>query len=117
MTGNDTEYFVKQLLATVEANDLSRLKGLLDHFNQSTYQTKLCNGFAHDSLDKALALGHYEIAQELFKHGMNWTYTTMDAVMDGGNESNDWNTKAIDVALANGWDINEHYDQVGNALV
>ncbi|KAK8072922.1 hypothetical protein PG996_006270 [Apiospora saccharicola] len=57
------------------------------------------------------------MADELFKRGATWNYATMGDVLAGAREDNDWNTKAIDVAVANGWNINEHYEHVGCALV
>ncbi|KAK7987127.1 hypothetical protein PG988_002115 [Apiospora saccharicola] len=74
-------------------------------------------GRAGDALGRALELSRYDMADELFKRGATWNYATMGDVLAGAREDNDWNTKAIDVAVANGWNINEHYEHVGCALV
>jgi hypothetical protein len=57
------------------------------------------------------------MADELFKRGAEWNYGTMDDLLQGAREDNEWNTKAIDIALAHGWNIDDHYEHVGSALV
>ncbi|KAI1842886.1 hypothetical protein JX266_010904 [Neoarthrinium moseri] len=101
------------LLSAVEANNLDELKSLLEQLDGPLSN----NVTLHEVLDKAVELSRFEIAEELFKRGVTWGDATIESVVAGGNEANGWNTKAIDLALAYGWDINTHYDHVGSPLV
>lgn len=114
--GGDGDPFEEQLMSAIEANDLTSVHAMLDQRVAANPAAFRCNELG-DALNKALGLARYDMADALFKRGAAWNYATMGDVLEGARADNDWNRKAIDVALANGWDINEHYEHVGNALV
>jgi hypothetical protein len=115
-TSKKEESFNARALAAVESNDITMLQNLL---NQRLAEDPNAFLYANlgGSLGRALELSRYDLADELFKRGARWNYGTMADVLEGAREDNDWNTKAIDIALAHGWNINEHYEHVGSALV
>lgn len=116
-TNNSEDDFNTQTLAAIESNNLATLHNVLSKREaESSDALRRGNGLS-DALDKALGLARYDMAEELFKRGARWTNGTIGDVLDGAREENEWNTKAIDVALAYGWNINEHYEHLGNALV
>ncbi|KAK8121816.1 hypothetical protein PG984_010486 [Apiospora sp. TS-2023a] len=108
--------FQRQLIVAIEADDLASLRSMLSQHLAENPQAFRLGGLG-DALGRALELSRYDLADELFKRGATWNYSTMGDVLAGAREDNDWNTKAIDVAVANGWNINEHYEHVGCALV
>ncbi|KAK7941499.1 ankyrin [Apiospora aurea] len=114
--GDEKARFEAQAIAAIEANDLASLRAMLAQ-RLAENPAALRPGHLGDALNKALELSRYDMADELFKRGATWNYGTMAEVLEGAREDNSWNTKAIDVALANGWDINQHYEHVGGALV
>lgn len=112
--------FDARALAAVESNDITLLQTLLDQCLAE--DPNAIHPYANFNLDghlvgRALELSRYDMADELFKRGATWNYGTMGDVLEGAREDNEWNTKAIDIALAHGWNINEHYEHVGSALV
>jgi ankyrin repeat protein len=111
-TSKKEESFDACALAAVESNDITLLQNLL---NQRLAEDP--NAFLGGSLGRALELSRYDMADELFKRGARWNYGTMADVLEGAREDNEWNTKAIDIALTHGWNIDEHYEHVGSALV
>jgi hypothetical protein len=117
MTDNSDDNFNTQMLATIESNDLATLQNML-----STREAEGPNALHRDrglteALSTALELARFDMAEELFKRGARWGDSTIMYVSEGAREENGWNTKAIDVALAHGWDVNEHFDHLGSALV
>ncbi|KAK8054925.1 hypothetical protein PG993_000152 [Apiospora rasikravindrae] len=115
-TGDEKDGFEAQAIVAIEANDLASLRTMLAQ-RVAENPEALRPGDLGDALNKTLELSRYDMADELFKRGATWNYGTIADVLEGAREDNGWNTKAIDVALANGWDINEHYEHVGGALV
>jgi hypothetical protein len=116
-TNNNEDDFNTQMLAAIESNDLATLHNMMSKREaEGPDALRRGNGLS-DALDKALGLARYDMAEELFKRGATWTYYTIGEVLDGARGENEWNTKAIDVALAYGWNINEPYEHVGSALV
>jgi hypothetical protein len=111
--GNEKDQFSDRVVGFVESNDFTSLRNVLHQqmAEDTDASAELC-----DALDTALQLGRYEMAQELFKHGAEWSDCTMGAVLEGARQDNDWNVKAIDLALENGWDINKYYEYLGSAL-
>jgi hypothetical protein len=57
------------------------------------------------------------MADALFQRGAVWSAETILEVVKGAREDNEWNAKAIDMALAHGWDINESNEYIDCALV
>ncbi|KAI0157154.1 ankyrin repeat-containing domain protein [Hypoxylon sp. FL1284] len=114
--GCEKDRFEAQAIAAIEANDLASLRTILAQYLAENPEAFRCGGWG-DVLGRALQLSQYDMADELFKRGATWGDGTIADVLEGGREDSDWNTKAIDVALANGWDINEHYAHVGSSLV
>jgi hypothetical protein len=117
MTDNNDDNFNTQMLAAIESNDLATLQNML-----STREAEGPNALQRgheltEALSTALELARFDMAEELFKRGARWGDSTIMYVSEGAREENGWNTKAIDVALAHGWDINEHFDHIGCALV
>lgn len=113
MENDKKQQFVQQLIGAVKANDMNKLKALLDRAEEPILN---CN-YAYKALNTALRLGRYDMENELMRRGATWNYESIQDVVDGGDESNGWNTKAVDVAIANGWNVNTAYEHVGNALV
>lgn len=117
MTDNNDDNFNTQMLAAIESNDLATLQSML-----STREAEGPNALHRgqgltEALSTALELARFDMAEELFKRGARWGDSTVMYVSEGAREENGWNTKAIDVALAQGWDVNEHFDHIGSALV
>ena len=117
MTDNNDDNFNTQMLAAIESNDLASLQNML-----SAREAKGPNALHRgqgltEALSTALELARFDIAEELFKRGARWGDSTIMYVSEGACEENGWNTKAIDVALAHGWNVNEHFDHIGSALV
>jgi hypothetical protein len=108
----EQESFDARALAAVESNDMTLLQNLL---NQRL--TEDPNAYLGNALGRALELSRYDMASSLFARGASWKYGTMADVLEGARSDNAWNTQAIDVALAHGWNIDEHYEHVGSALV
>jgi ankyrin repeat protein len=111
------ESFDARALAAVESNDITFLQNLLNQRLAEDPNAFLPYANLGNSLGRALELSRYDMADELFKRGAEWNYGTMADVLEGAREDNEWNTKAIDIALAHGWNIDEHYEHVGSALV
>lgn len=117
-TSKEKEGFEARALAAVESDDLS-------FFQNPVYQRlaevvpTASRPWADygDSFGRAMQLSRWNIVDELFKQGNTWNLGTICDVLEGAREDNGWNTKAIDIALAHGWNIDEHYEHVGNALV
>jgi ankyrin repeat protein len=109
--------FDERALAAVESNDITFLQNLLNQRLAEDPNAFLPYANLGSSLNRALELSRYDMADELFKRGAEWNYGTMGDVLEGAREDNEWNTKAIDTALAHGWNIDEHYEHVGSALV
>ncbi|KAH4603558.1 hypothetical protein HBH82_148700 [Parastagonospora nodorum] len=117
MTDNNDDNFNTQMLAAIKSNDLAALQKML-----STREAEGPNALQRgpgltDALSTALELARYDMAEELFKRGARWGDSTIMYIADGAREENGWNTQAIDVAVAHGWDVNEHFDHIGSALV
>ncbi|CAN9382110.1 unnamed protein product [Alternaria alternata] len=117
MTDNNDDKVNTQMLAAIESNDLATVQNIL-----STREAESPNALHRgqgltEALSTALELAQFDIADELFKRGARWGDSTIMYVSEGAREENGWNTKAIDVALAHGWDVNEHFDHIGSALV
>ena len=116
-TDNNEDDFNAQMLAAIESNDLATLHDVMSkHEAEDPDALRRGNGLS-DALNEALELARYDMAEELFKRGARCTDCTIGYVLDGARRENEWNTKAIDVALAYGWNINEPYEHVGSALV
>ncbi|KAI1842265.1 hypothetical protein JX265_006892 [Neoarthrinium moseri] len=113
MDNDKKQKFVQQLIDAVKADDINGLRALLDSAEEPISKYN----YAYEALNTALRLGRYDIEDELMRRGARWTYESIQDVVDGGDESNSWNTKAVDVAIANGWDVHTEYEHVGNALV
>jgi ankyrin repeat protein len=116
-TSKREERFDARALAAVESNDIIFLQNLLNQRLAEDPNAFLPYANLGDSLGRALELSRYDMADELFKRGAEWNDGTMADVLAGAREDNEWNTKAIDIALAHGWNIDEHYEHVGSALV
>jgi ankyrin repeat protein len=116
-TSKKEESFDARALAAVESNDITFLQNLLNQRLAEDPNAFLPYGNLGSSLGRALELSRYDMADELFMRGAEWNYGTMADVLEGAREDNEWNTKAIDIALAHGWNIDEHYEHVGSALV
>jgi hypothetical protein len=117
MTDNNDDNFNTQMLAAIESNDLATLQNML-----STREAEGPNALHRgqgltEAVSTALELARFDMAEELFKRGARWGDSTIMYVSEGAREENGWNTKAIDVALAHGWDVSEHFDHIGSALV
>lgn len=117
MTDNNDDNFNTQMLAAIESNDLGALQNMLSTREaEGPYALHRGQGLT-EALSTALELARFDIAEELFKLGARWGDSTIMYVSEGAREENGWNTKAIDVALAHGWNVNEHFDHIGSALV
>jgi hypothetical protein len=117
MTDNNDDNFNTQMLAAIKSNDLAALQKML-----STREAEGPNALQRgpgltEALSTALELARYDMAEELFKRGARWGDNTIIYIADGAREENGWNTQAIDVAVAHGWDANEHFEHIGSALV
>ncbi|CAI6342069.1 unnamed protein product [Periconia digitata] len=115
-TSNEDDCLVERAIAALESEKTTLLQSILDQRLAEDPQAFQRGGLG-DVLNKAMELGRSDMAHELFKRGARWNYGTIGDVLDGAREDNGWNVQAIDVTLAHGWDINEHYEHVGNALV
>ncbi|OAK96969.1 ankyrin [Phaeosphaeriaceae sp. SRC1lsM3a] len=111
------ERFDARALAAVESNDIDLLQNLLKERLAEDPNAFLPYANLGGPLGRALELSRYDMADEPFKRGAEWSYGTMADVLAGTREENAWNTQAIDIALAHGWNIDEHYEHVGSALV
>ncbi|KAH6882302.1 ankyrin repeat-containing domain protein [Alternaria rosae] len=116
-TNNSEDDFNTQMLAAIGSNDLATLHNMMSKREAEGPDALRRGNELSDALDTALGLARYDMAEELFKRGARWTDCTIGAVLDGARGEIEWNTKAIDVALAYGWNINEPYEHVGSALV
>ena len=117
MTDNNENNFNTQILAAVESNDLATLQNMLSTRDAEGPNASHRGQGLTEALSTALELAQFDIAEELFKRGARWGDSTIMYVSEGAREGNGWNTKAIDVAIAHGWDVNEHFDHLGSALV
>ncbi|CAI6311739.1 unnamed protein product [Periconia digitata] len=103
--------FDSRLLAAIDDNDIHQFKTILDECNEAYDQSDA------GILEHAIDCGSLDIAEELFRRGAKWGWQTMNSLIVSADEYNKWNIPFIDLALEYGWDINEHYEFVGNALV
>ncbi|KAH8631247.1 hypothetical protein IG631_12929 [Alternaria alternata] len=117
MTDHNEKNFNTQMLAAVESNDLATLQNMLSTRDAEGPNASHRGQGLTEALSTALELAQFDIAEELFKRGARWGDSTIMYVSEGAREENGWNTKAIDVAIAHGWDVNEHFDHLGSALV
>lgn len=100
--GREQESFDARVLAAVESNDLTLLRNLLNQRSAEGPNAFLYANLSN-SLNRALELSRYSIASELFQRGATWNYETIAYVLEGARADNDWNTKAVDLALEHGW--------------
>jgi len=117
LTDNNEDNFNTQMLAAIESNDLATLHDVMSKREAEGPDALRWGNGLSDALNEALELARYDMAEELFKRGARCTDCTIGYFLDGARRENEWNTKAIDVALAYGWNINEPYEHVGSALV
>ncbi|KAI4627780.1 hypothetical protein J4E80_001914 [Alternaria sp. BMP 0032] len=117
LTDNNEDNFNTQMLAAIESNDLATLHDVISKREAEGPDALRWGNGLSDALNEALGLARYDMAEELLKRGARCTDCTIGYVLDGACGENEWNTKAIDVALAYGWNINEPYEHVGSALV
>jgi hypothetical protein len=117
LTHNNGVDFNTEILSAIESNDLATLRNVLSKREAEGPDALRRGPSLLEPLEKAIELARYDMEEELFKHGARWGDSTIGAVWEGASEENEWNTKAIDVALAYGWNINEPYEHVGPALV
>jgi hypothetical protein len=117
LTNNNGVDFNTQIFAAIESNDLATLHNVLSKREAQGPEALRQGPSLLEPLGKAVELGRHDMIEELFKRGARWGDDTIGDVIEGARKENEWNTKAIDIALAYGWDINTPCEHIGPALV
>jgi ankyrin repeat protein len=87
--GKKQESFDARALAAVESNDITFLQNLLNQRSAEDPNAFLPYANLGNSLNRALELSRYDMADELFKRGAEWNYGTMDDLLQGAREDNE----------------------------
>jgi hypothetical protein len=87
--GKKQESFKARALAAVESNDITFLQNLLNQRSAEDPNAFLPYANLGNSLNRALELSRYDMADELFKRGAEWNYGIMDDLLQGAREDNE----------------------------